>query len=186
MAQDITMLSEASARAHTLATQIAQTGVGRAAPLIESATISKDRLKITLSTAALSKALDLNESELTPALLHIDTPFQCRRRGAEMKVIAGAFQPTPDKPMIRALRNAHAWVRQMKAGCSIREVVVQTDKSESYVSRIILLAFLSPRIQKAIMEGNQPLSLTLETLIRARIPRDWKAQEILFGFDAKP
>ena len=102
-----------------------------------------------------------------------------------MKIIAGSFQPVPDKTMIRALRNAHAWVRQMKAGASIREVMMQANKSDSYVSRIMLLAFLAPRIQKAIMDGTQPVSLTLETLIRSRMPRDWNAQEVLFGFDAK-
>jgi site-specific DNA recombinase len=100
---------------------IEREGIRQAAPLIDSGTIRKDRLSITLHAAALSNALELQVDELTPPLLRLKAPFHCRRRGAEMKIIAGSFQPVPDKTMIRALRNAHAWVRQMKAGASIRE-----------------------------------------------------------------
>ncbi|AXI53791.1 hypothetical protein C1J05_04100 [Sulfitobacter sp. JL08] len=185
IAKDVVVVQDASARAHSLAARIEREGIRQAAPLIDRGTIRKDRLGITLCAAALSNALELQVDELTPALLRIKAPFHCRRRGAEMKIIAGSFQPVPDKTMIRALRNAHAWVRQMKAGASIREVMMQANKSDSYVSRIMLLAFLAPRIQKAIIDGTQPVSLTLETLIRSRMPRDWNAQEVLFGFDAK-
>ncbi|AXI54886.1 recombinase family protein [Sulfitobacter sp. JL08] len=185
VAKDVVVLQDASARAHSLAARIEHEGIRQAAPLIDSGTIRKDRLGITLCAAALSNALELQEGEPAPALLRIKAPFHCRRRGAEMKIIAGSFQPVPDKTMIRALRNAHAWVRHMKAGASIREVMMQANKSDSYVSRIMLLAFLAPRIQKAIIDGTQPVSLTLETLIRSRMPRDWNAQEVLFGFDAK-
>ena len=53
--------------------------------------------------------------------------------------------------------------------------------SESYLARVIPLASLSPRIQQAIVEGTQPVTLTLETLVRARLPLDWTDQERLFG-----
>ena len=46
------------------------------------------------------------------------------------------------------------------------------------------LAFLSPRIQAAILEGAQPPDLTLERIVRAGVPLDWSEQERLFGFQA--
>ena len=78
-----------------------------------------------------------------------------------------------------------AALQQGATGANIaRQVALRAQKSESYVAHIIPLAFLAPRIQQAIMDGTQPLSLTLETLIRTSIPREWKAQETLFGVDS--
>ena len=182
--EDLVALRDASDRVRRLATRIEQGDLHQAASLIAQASIAKDHLDIALSPAALSRALDLSEDDLAPSFLHLKAPFHCRRRGAEMKIIAGSFKPAPDKAMIRALRLAHAWVRQMKAGASIRQVALRAQKSESYVAHIIPLAFLAPRIQQAIMDGTQPISLTLETLIRTSIPREWKAQETLFGVDS--
>ena len=183
--EDAVKSVEATDGALALAGHIDQRGPVEAAKIMETGTIGKDYLRLALSATSLSQALDVPMGDLAPSLLHIKAPFHCRRRGAEMKIMAGAFSPKPDKAMVRALRNAHAWVRQIKAGSTLREVVAQTNKSESYISRVILLAFLSPRIQKAIMAGTQPFSLTLETLVRSPMPRDWIAQETLFGFDQK-
>jgi hypothetical protein len=44
------------------------------------------------------------------------------------------------------------------------------------------LAFLSPRIQRAILAGTQPCTLTLERIIRHPPPLDWTDQERLYGF----
>ena len=56
--------------------------------------------------------------------------------------------------------------------------------SESYVARILPLATLSPRIQEAIVTGTQPLELTLENLVRTRLPLDWASQENRFAITA--
>lgn len=44
------------------------------------------------------------------------------------------------------------------------------------------LAFLSPKIQAAILERTQPAELSLERLVRAGIPFHWTEQEAKFGF----
>lgn len=83
--------------------------------------------------------------------------------------------------MIRALRNANDWVAQMKAESSIKDIADATFVSESYITRIVPMAFLSPRIQQAILTGSQPADLTLDTIARSKIPMDWQAQERFFG-----
>ncbi|WP_424939723.1 hypothetical protein [Aliiroseovarius sp. S253] len=70
----------------------------------------------------------------------------------------------------------------MKAGTSIRAVATKASMSESYVARILPLAFLSPNLQHAILSGDQPIELTLETLVRTTLPLDWPAQERSLGF----
>lgn len=44
------------------------------------------------------------------------------------------------------------------------------------------LAFLSPRIQMAILEGRHPEHLTLERLLQSDMPVAWNDQERLLGF----
>ena len=88
----------------------------------------------------------------------------------------------PDKTLIQALHNAHAWSSKMKAGASMRQVAESVSRSESYIARIVPLAFISPKIQRAIVEGTQPVDLTLETLVRTKLPVDWEMQERKFGF----
>ncbi len=99
-----------------------------------------------------------------------------------MKIVAGEMAPAPDATLIRALRNAHDWVAQMKTGASVKQIASTTTISESYITRIVPMAFLSPRIQQAILSGSQPAELTLETIARSKLPIDWSAQEQLFGF----
>lgn len=44
------------------------------------------------------------------------------------------------------------------------------------------LAFLSPKIQAAILDGTQPPELTLKRLVSVTHPVDWTEQERQFGF----
>jgi hypothetical protein len=54
--------------------------------------------------------------------------------------------------------------------------------ADCYERRLLLLAFLAPDIQQAILEGRQPPSLTLERLSRKQIPTAWDEQRREFGF----
>ncbi len=154
--------------------------------VIQSGTLGNGQLCITLSAEPLVGMLKLKPGDLHPTLLDISVPIIIRRRGAEMKIIAGEQHPTPDKTLLQALRNAHAWIGEMKSGTSIREVATKASISESYVTRILPLAFLSPRIQNVILSGTQPVELTLETLVCTTLPLDWSAQERLLGWPEFP
>ena len=111
----------------------------------------------------------------------IDAPFSCRRRGVEMKIVAGDTQPSPDPAMIRALRNAHLWATDLRGGATIAYIAQRRRVSKSYVARVLPLACLSPRIQTAILNGTQPINVNLETLVRSRLPLGWDDQERMLG-----
>ncbi|CUK10469.1 hypothetical protein PH7735_03452 [Shimia thalassica] len=176
----------ASEACFSLAETIEASGASEVAPLIVSGTIPAGRLQIELSPAALkaklSTKLDADVSDFCPHLLQVETPFKCRRRGTEMKIIVGEQRAHPDQTLVRALKNAHSWVEQMKTGVSVKQISTNTSVSESYVTRIIPMAFLSPGIQQAIVSGTQPVALTLETIARTKLPMEWQAQERLLGF----
>jgi site-specific DNA recombinase len=173
---------DSSAKARSLAEAIRQRGVSAIALAILSGTVSAGGLRIALDRATLADHLALDPADLDSDLLDVAAPFTCRRRGIEVKIVSGDREATPDRAMLRALRNAHRWAAMLKAGVALGDIADRDGASESYVGRIIPLATLSPRIQDAIVTGSQPLELSLETLVRSRPPLDWVEQERRFGF----
>jgi len=171
-----------SQKVNELATGIDSTAGRLLAKTIVSGQISKERVRIKLNAIALSDALGHPVVNLNLKLLEIDAPFTCRRRGVEVKIIAGDPAPLPDKTLIHALRNAYNWTQMLRIGTPLNAIATTQGFSNSYVARIIPLAGLSPRIQTSIIDGDQPAELTLETLVQTKLPLDWQAQERMLGF----
>ena len=109
-------------------------------------------------------------------------PLALRRRGVEGKIVAGDREPDPDRTMLRALAHAHTWTADLRKGKPLSEIAAATRHSESYIRTRAQLAFLSPAIQKAILNGRQPPELTLEKIIRKPMPLDWDVQAQFYGF----
>jgi DNA invertase Pin-like site-specific DNA recombinase len=171
-------------RVRSVADEICQRGASAAASMIRRGTVAAGTIHIALDPSSLAEMLEVDAPELDPALLEFEAPFTTRRRGAEVRIIAGERQPTPDHAMLRALRKAHRWADMMKSGHPIKEIARRERVSDSYVARLIPLATLSPRIQEAVVAGLQPPELSLETLARYPLPLEWSEQESRFGFSA--
>ena len=84
--------------------------------------------------------------------------------------------------MLRALARAHTWTTDLRRGKSLNDIAAATSHSESYVRTRPQLAFLAPKIQKAILDGRHPPELNLEKIIRKPIPLDWDMQAQIYGF----
>ena len=114
--------------------------------------------------------------------IHLRGPIQIKRRGIERKVIIGNRLPEPDPVLIRLLALSHEWLRQLKSGKSLTEIAKQEGKSNTTIRKRIPVALLSPKIQKAIVEGQQPADLTADRILRSAMPINWADQETLYGF----
>jgi ParB-like chromosome segregation protein Spo0J len=91
----------------------------------------------------------------------------------------------PDPDFIKAVANAHVWARQLIRGevASIAGIALREGLSRSHASRLLDLAFLSPDIVEAILEGRQPPGLNVKVLTRRRsLPLCWKDQRRILGF----
>ncbi|WP_424939724.1 hypothetical protein [Aliiroseovarius sp. S253] len=77
-----------------LITHLDAEGIKYIAPLIKSGTIGNNLLRIKLSAVQLSEALVRKPEELYAKILDISAPFTIRRRGAEIKIIAGDLHLT--------------------------------------------------------------------------------------------
>ena len=150
--------------------------------LLSGGTLVPNAITLTLVPETLAAELGLKPKDLDPTELTIHAPFSLRRRGVEARLIAGDRKPTPDQTLLRALDHAHRWVDELKQGKPLTQIAATTPHSDSYVRTRSQLAFLSPKIQRAILDGAQPAELTLERIIRKPIPLDWTLQERIYGF----
>lgn len=110
-------------------------------------------------------------------------PFTVRRRGVERKIVLGDARPAPDKTLQRTLGRALNWRDRILAGERMEALAEDAGVSSRFLRDRLQLAFLSPAIMTAILNGTQPVDLSTNTLVRSDIPLDWSEQEKMFGFD---
>lgn len=66
---------------------------------------------------------------------------------------------------------------------SIKAIAEQESIPASYAEKVIRLTELAPDITSAILNGQQPKSLQLNTLIKGKpFPYDWNEQRRYLGF----
>ena len=151
--------------------------------ILSSGQIGNGVIKITLDPTALATAIGVLPEAMHPEASSLTAPFALRRRGIETKIIAGAQVPATDPTLVRMFSKANRWMQALQDGTALIEIARRDGHAESYVSTRIPLAFLSPRIQAAILDGTQPRHLSVEHILRVGIPFDWNEQERIFGFN---
>jgi len=171
------------ASVHRLAGRLSAGTPDELSKLLATGRIEKTCMVLTLQAEGLAEALGIQPDEIDPAALSIEAPFALRRRGVEGQIVVGDREPQPDRTLLRALSRAHAWVADLRDGKPLSEIATATRHSESYIRTRAQLAFLSPSIQRAILQGRQPTDLTLEKIVRNPVPNNWETQDRLYGFD---
>jgi hypothetical protein len=117
-----------------------------------------------------------------------------RRRGVESRLViehglGGSGASAPDLVLIKAIARGRRWFEDLVSGRagSMVEIAKAEGVTESYVGRLVPLAFLAPDIVESILAGTQPVHVTTELLTkRVDLPNDWKEQESLLGFERAP
>jgi DNA invertase Pin-like site-specific DNA recombinase len=109
-------------------------------------------------------------------------PMRMKRRGVEMRLIIDGATATArvDLPLLNATARAYRWSNDLLEGRarSIGEIARREHLTGRHVRRVMRLAFLAPKIVKAIAEGRQPADLTtLAMTQRIELPPLWSAQE---------
>ena len=88
-----------------------------------------------------------------------------------------------DNTMVKLIARGHRWHRQLFDGthASIADIAKSENINPSFVSRILRLAYLSPTLVEAILDGKYPAHLTMKDLMEP-FPMDWEGQrEHFFG-----
>ena len=121
--------------------------------------------------------------------IQVTIPGQLKRNGGERHLENWSRQDwsseagRTDGPLTMALVRAHRWREDMERGkaSSIDELAKDAGLDRRRVRELLRLAFLAPDIQKAILEGRQPATLSLERLAQMGPPASWAAQRKILG-----
>nr|WP_295469288.1 recombinase family protein [Mesorhizobium sp.] len=118
-------------------------------------------------------------------LHRIDLPLAIRQRGVERRLVIEGQNPSRarlDHTLIDLVARAHIYLDALASGRDRAEIAAHYGVHPEDVSRLLPLAFLSPRIVDAILTGRQPADLTARYLTREiDLPITWKAQEQVLG-----
>ena len=90
-----------------------------------------------------------------------------------------------DDALVKAIARAHRWQKMLdtREAKSIQAIADLENLSGTYAQKVIRLTDLAPDITSAILEGKQPESLQINTLIKGKpLPLDWNEQRALLGF----
>ncbi len=109
-----------------------------------------------LSLSALAQSLGCDPDALNPEKLIIKADFQLRKKGVESKIILGDFEADLDQTMIRAMTKAHGWMKEVRKDVSAAAIGRRHGWTDAPVRQRLKLAFLSPKITRAILQGNNP------------------------------
>ncbi|WP_295226006.1 recombinase family protein [uncultured Brevundimonas sp.] len=157
-------------------------------PLITRVQVHPERVAIGLTIEAAARAICPLPPVASEGSITLNVPVVLKHRsGRAWLESAGPSAPRrrPDRILIAALRRAHAELAKVgvnaaaPSATSWRDVVGIND---SYLRRLVPLAFLAPDIQEAIMDGRQPVGLTLQSVRNREIPMSWDDQREQLGF----
>ena len=119
--------------------------------------------------------------------VRIPVSFQMHRAGKQVITPAGSSPwtaaPRIDNALIQAIVRAHRWRELLEAGthASAADLAKADKVNDSYLSRVLRLTLLAPDIIEAILDGRQPKTLELRSLMRP-LPCDWDAQRKILRF----
>ena len=123
-------------------------------------------------------------------------PFHFKKRGIKKVIVApeGVSQPvavtdTPvlapeqDRPLLKALGRGIYWQQLIDNGTVVSgtEIAEREGIHRSTVNDLLRLALLAPDIVQAAYEGRLPRAVSLEAILRAKVPLDWNEQRRLIA-----
>ena len=104
------------------------------------------------------------------------------RCGLEVKLVIAGEEPKTtstriNQSLIKAIARGRHWYEQLisQDKVSLTELAVKSGVNDRYASRILRSAFLAPDIVEAILDGRQPVGLTLDKMLDD-LPLDWEKQ----------
>ena len=110
------------------------------------------------------------------------------RRGAETKLVLPGLAQQYDRSrydpaLIKAIARGRTWFEELATGRvrSLQELAKRDGITRRYIRRLVGLAFLSPQLVEAILQGRQSGELTATRLTEFDLPLDWTEQHRLLA-----
>ncbi len=151
---------------------------------IERITVGATRIEILLSESVVAEGLDRVWT------LPWSRPSSCRRREiiqrlGEAQQPLRAMRTKARDGFIKALRDAHRWLDELLVDPTqtIESLAIREGKSERSIRMTLSLAFMSPALAEAAMEGQLPRGFCVKRL--TDLPMLWSEQWRALGLPAQ-
>ena len=148
--------------------------------LIARVDLSEIKAIIQLDVEKVAALIQIETNKLDLEYLRIEEPVVLRKRTNGTKLTWVGYKGEPNHALIRAIVTAQAWVDEIKAGRSMSDIMQAYQIPEGMIWKRIRLAFLSPKLLQAIVEGTTNRDLSIKMLTKHDLPVEWSEQEALF------
>ena len=152
--------------------------------LITSVAYSERQLDIILSSASLADLIGATASEQP---IKISYPIRLHRTAHDIRLVIPAVTGDPETgqrnaALIKFIAQGRKWYRQITSGehTTFRSIGKAEGVTERYVARVIRGSLLAPDIIQQVLEGRQPVTLSVQKL-KKPFPSDWTEQRKFFG-----
>jgi site-specific DNA recombinase len=148
--------------------------------LIKRVDLCETKASIQLDFEKIAALIQVDPNKLDLEFLRVEEPVILRKRTNGTKLTWVGYKGEPNHALIRAIVTAQAWVEEIKAGQSVSDIMQAHNIPEGMIWKRIRLAFFSPKILRAIVDGKTNRDLTIKMLTQHDLPREWSEQEALF------
>ena len=147
--------------------------------LISRVDLTKGNITIAINKKELEKLLKGSSNLIETERLTFSEPITFQRRQNGTKLIWAQYETGPRPHLIKALHDAHTWLDLLKSGKQITDITQATGLLDGTIWKRVRLACLSPKVQKAILNGTLNPEFTIRYLQSKRVPATWVEQDKL-------
>jgi len=145
------------------------------------------RFELLLNRADLAEAFGLHAPAEGEPVFNHGVALRLTRTGRAMRLVQDNGeavtppQPTDTQALVRLLARARQWWNLLRdTGLEIKVLAVREGVTASYMTRVVRLAFLSPKVVEAAMHGRLRTGIAADGLLAPGFfPAEWAAQERL-------
>jgi site-specific DNA recombinase len=126
--------------------------------------------------------------EPSGSTIELKAAVDFKQRGAETKLVLAELsqqnQPSRcDPTLLKVIARGREWFEELATGRarSLGQIAERDGITRRYIRRLVDLAFLSPQLVEAILQGRQPVELTATRLTELDLPLDWAEQHRLLA-----
>jgi site-specific DNA recombinase len=154
--------------------------------IVNSVTVGTERIALQLDANQLRQVLSIPRNEFSDAELTLDCKVRLKRTGRAMRLVEPGGQGVSDevdRSLVQLLAQARKWWERLSDGqTTIAALAREEGINDSWISRVVRLAFLSPEIVDCILAGTQPAALNGTTLTTGnQVSVSWTEQAKLLG-----
>jgi DNA invertase Pin-like site-specific DNA recombinase len=149
--------------------------------LVSRVDVTKEALHIRVRVARLIAGSTKSSQPATrshdEACLTIEVPF-CRDRAGTHRLLIDAQEGhQPDLVVVKAIARAYQWFEDLTAGkaTSMADIAKREGITDNYVSNLIHLAWLPPRMVESILDGNpQATAIARNLMLKRDVEPIWQ------------